>query len=200
MTEPWIASITATRWNRWLCRVLGVVTGAGAFVWWWMHTASHVPDAAVVATAVTVYTLYEYVVHRFFFHGRRSPALLRRGHGLHHRDPHAHLSMPFVLIAVQAVVLLTVAVAAFGPTDGPLFAAVFAAGYGVYGGLHTLVHRESLTWPWLVRAREVHQRHHDRPGRNFGVTTSLWDRVFGTWEPPSAVTAIPTSAATRAAR
>ncbi len=187
MNDTWIDAVATARWNRWLCRALGFATGAGCVWWWWDHSATGVPSPGIVATGVVAYTLYEYVVHRFLFHGRRAPALVRRGHGLHHRDPHTHRSMPFVAVAVQVVALITLSVAAFGPTDGPLFTAVFAAGYAVYGALHTLVHRDELTWPWLVRFRMTHGRHHDRPGANFGVTTSVWDRVFGTFEPADRV-------------
>ena len=57
------------------------------------------------------------------------------------------------------------------------------AGYCWYSVLHHLEHRVSISgvpWRWLQRRWAMHAVHHKLPDKNFGVTTSLWDRLLGT--------------------
>jgi sterol desaturase/sphingolipid hydroxylase (fatty acid hydroxylase superfamily) len=49
--------------------------------------------------------------------------------------------------------------------------------------VHHLEHSIRITalpYRWMPRRWAVHAVHHRLVGTNFGVTTSLWDRVFGT--------------------
>ena len=58
----------------------------------------------------------------------------------------------------------------------PSILAGIVAGYVVYSYIHSCLHQGIK----LGKLRELHVQHHQRPDRNFGVTTLLWDRVFGT--------------------
>jgi sterol desaturase/sphingolipid hydroxylase (fatty acid hydroxylase superfamily) len=56
-------------------------------------------------------------------------------------------------------------------------------GYTIYGLVHHVIHhrRNSPTNKYLNDLRAWHMRHHYSPrSGNFGVTTPLWDHVFGT--------------------
>lgn len=53
--------------------------------------------------------------------------------------------------------------------------------------LHDLSHVEgSVAWRFLPGLCERHRTHHRKMGRNFGILSSAWDRLFRTWLPASA--------------
>ena len=123
----------------------------------------------------------EYAVHRGVFHGPDLP-IVANEHTAHHRDPLA--TNPWA----RALGHAAVAVASIAPgaalRQRNLTAAgiAFAAGYSRYELLHFGLHHRP------EQADQVLRRHHDRhhrggPRRNFGVTTTFWDRVFGTLDP-----------------
>jgi sterol desaturase/sphingolipid hydroxylase (fatty acid hydroxylase superfamily) len=48
-----------------------------------------------------------------------------------------------------------------------------------------IVHHATHHWniqpgDWLYEARVRHMAHHYRDQSNFGITTGIWDKVFGT--------------------
>jgi len=59
----------------------------------------------------------------------------------------------------------------------PSIVAGVLGGYIVYSAVHSHLHHGKKK---LVSLRKLHDQHHHRPDRNFGVTTLLWDRVLGT--------------------
>ena len=63
----------------------------------------------------------------------------------------------------------------------PSLIAGVLAGYVVYSYVHSRLHHGTR----LGNLRKLHVRHHQHPDRNFGVTTLLWDRVFGTLDRPA---------------
>jgi dihydroceramide fatty acyl 2-hydroxylase len=136
-------------------------------------------------------TLLEYVLHRFLLHRTPGPdrasqiaAFLR--HGYHHVYPNdegrlvlppmATLPMGVGVAAVYALCLSPgVAAAAFAGT---------AAGYIAYDSMHWWLHHgrsNSRAGRWLKRYHLLH--HHQGIEARFGVSTPLWDFVFGTYAP-----------------
>ena len=134
-----------------------------------------------------IWTLAEYLIHRYAFH--HFPGL-KGVHLEHHAKPEGLHGSPTV------VTVLVFAVLAFGPlwylTSLPSAAALTAGlmlGYLAYVGVHYVVHHVNDLGPrWMgprLRARlrglvRAHAVHHHQLAYNFGVTTALWDRVFGT--------------------
>jgi sterol desaturase/sphingolipid hydroxylase (fatty acid hydroxylase superfamily) len=128
---------------------------------------------------VGLWTLLEYGIHRWLYHG---VDFFKRLHGAHHDEPCAYISAPpFLGIAsiflVVHVPLATLSlVVASGVTSGVLL--------GYFG--YQLVHHATHFWhpargSYLYRVRLRHSLHHfhDELG-NFGITTAFWDQVFGT--------------------
>ncbi|MEQ1508521.1 MAG: sterol desaturase family protein, partial [Myxococcota bacterium] len=69
-------------------------------------------------------------------------------------------------------------------------------GWLMYEGLHRAIH----VWPARTAygrwARRHHLHHHFAdPARNHGVSTPIWDWVFGTWVPVDEVVVPPRQAA-----
>jgi sterol desaturase/sphingolipid hydroxylase (fatty acid hydroxylase superfamily) len=180
--ESWLLKISRARWNY---RLSFVADGALALTLLTV-AATHIDRpravAPVVAAALVVYTLIEYVSHRFAFHGR--VRVFRDGHAKHHAAPTARLAMPFFVPLGPALVVTGLASAVLGLGLGALFAGVAAFGYFAYSTLHHLVHTPSVQFPPVPWLRAVHEVHHERPRRNYGVTTPLWDVLLGTWTAP----------------
>ena len=64
----------------------------------------------------------------------------------------------------------------------PSIVAGVLAGFVVYSHLHAKLHHGAR----IGRLKDQHDLHHQRPNRNFGVTSSLWDRIFQTFDNGSA--------------
>ena len=129
---------------------------------------------------IAVWTLLEYVIHRVVLH--RIPFFATM-HDVHHQDPEGFVGTPTWLS------LAAICVGALFPLwweTGFDFASGITAGlmlgYVWYVGVHHVLHHRyshpgSYLYPWKRR----HALHHYAPHPcNFGVTTQLWDRVFGT--------------------
>ena len=121
-------------------------------------------DAALLAAGVVAWTLAEYVVHRFLLHG-----LVPTEHGIHHANPDAAVLNIFWQIWVCFAVIYLTAGAAF--LAGGLVA------YAWYLFVHHCAHHGHDELPLLLKH---HRSHHQFATRNYGVSTTLWDHVFGT--------------------
>jgi sterol desaturase/sphingolipid hydroxylase (fatty acid hydroxylase superfamily) len=137
------------------------------------------------------WTFIEYAVHAWMCHIYQTFASSL--HTVHHRDPHA-------VFAVGAWPLIALSwLAAFytwGWSVGVQFFSGVVVGFASYEALHYRLHfARSLT------AFEEHQRrrhlvhHYVNPSLCLGVTSGLWDRVFGTEPSPEQLAEF--SAATR---
>jgi sterol desaturase/sphingolipid hydroxylase (fatty acid hydroxylase superfamily) len=135
------------------------------------------------ACGLLLWTLAEYVIHRFALHGIASIAVL---HEMHHSDPRALVGSPLWLSlgsiflgSLLPIWLLIGLATACAVTAGLML------GYTYFGLLHhVLHHHRARRGSYLWRLKRRHVRHHygKRPC-NFGVTTDVWDRVFGTFCP-----------------
>ncbi len=131
------------------------------------------------------WTLAEYVLHRFDGHGMRGRTRFSREHLAHHADP-MYFAPTAYKVAVAVAVAVPLALAGWALFGGPgvAFAASFAATYAAYEVLHRRIHTHPPRGRYGAWARRHHLHHHfNGPHDNHGVTTALWDRVFGTLAP-----------------
>ena len=133
-------------------------------------------DAFIFAAGVFAWTLLEYVIHGVLGHAHRT--FVTRLHEVHHRDPRA----VFALGAwVPVLVVLCVAWRIFGAAPGVIFIGGVAAGFAGYEFVHYRIHFSRPSSALEERLRTRHLAHHFKePDAIFGVTTPLWDVVFGT--------------------
>jgi sterol desaturase/sphingolipid hydroxylase (fatty acid hydroxylase superfamily) len=144
-------------------------SGFALHLFWWF---------AAVCGAM-LWTLAEYLVHRFVYH---KVPVLRELHGMHHSHPCDLIGAPiWVSVTIFSSLFLLLAhlwdvEIAGGMTSGLI------VGYISYLLVHDAVHRWRLAeTSWLRSYRLRHLRHHRYPvPGNFGVTTGIWDLVFGT--------------------
>ena len=143
------------------------------------------------------WSISEYTLHRFVGHGprRRRPsglslltpkglmAAFNEEHLAHHADPmyFAPTSQKVVAAVVVTTAAAAVGSAFVGPRRAISFALGFSSTYLAYEVLHRRVHTHAprnAYGRWLRRHHLYH--HHKSPRMNHGVTSPLWDRVFGT--------------------
>lgn len=121
----------------------------------------------------------EYAVHRFVLHG---PPWAARVHARHHANPAQEQIDALSYFGPIAVALVTwfaingiggQAALAHGVTAG------LCLQYSWFRALHRRMHRPGHRLASGSRA-VFHRGHHGNKGRNFGVTTPVWDRLLGT--------------------
>jgi len=133
----------------------------------------------LVLFGIAVWTLAEYLVHRFAFHRPSMPQRLHQLHHDHPSDPDAErssLSTPLLALPVGFLLIRVI-----GVQDGSAIFAGLLLGYLAFIFVHHVVHR----WPigpnsYLYAAKMRHLTHHRLETVNYGVTTIFWDIVFGT--------------------
>ena len=136
---------------------------------------------------VLVWTLFEYVLHRWVFHwtddSRRARRIHFLLHGVHHDFPNDkdRLVMPLGVSVPLGVLFFLAFYGLFGISVAePLFAGL-VLGYLVYDGTHYAVHHFKPTTRVSRYVKRHHMLHHhmDHDG-GFGVSSPLWDLVFRT--------------------
>ena len=146
----------------------------------------------VAGLGVFSWTFAEYVAHRWLMHGGRGRRLVSREHRAHHARPEATDAKRRAVGYAAVILPVATGVAVARRRLWPL-AVGWAVGYAGYEQFHWREHHRSplVGSPlarWEREARRRHFAHHFVAARaNFGVTTSLWDRMFRTARPMDVV-------------
>lgn len=130
----------------------------------------------VFLLTATLWTLQEYLLHRFFLHCSTM-------HSRHHANPRNEHFLPVVITLCFGVINFAAAFAWMGLG----FALVHLAGnvvcYSLFEMTHLISHHHHQV-VLLEGPRHFHLRHHASKGTvNFGFTSATWDIVFGTCDP-----------------
>jgi sterol desaturase/sphingolipid hydroxylase (fatty acid hydroxylase superfamily) len=129
------------------------------------------------------WTLAEYVLHRVVFHELSHAALGASEHRKHHAEPDWFApawQKALAALAATGLVLPAISLAA-GPAIGAAFTGGFIAMYLAYEVLHRRCHTHPPRGAYGRWRRRNHFAHHFAdPHRAHGVTTPIWDHVFGT--------------------
>ena len=149
----------------------------------------HLPKMTAIVcflTGVIFWTLVEYVLHRFVFHyqpisemGKRMNYIL---HGNHHEFPRdrERLFMP----AIPSIIISSCFFFTYYFILGNwsfLFFPGFMLGYLLYGSMHYAIHAYNPPFKWMKGLwRNHHLHHYKHANAGFGVSSTLWDHIFGT--------------------
>lgn len=148
----------------------------------------------LLLAGILTWTLTEYLLHRFVLHYVEDHPVIQRWHnfmhGAHHdipRDLRFVTASPFITLPI-AVLFWLLFWAILGWQWVWAFYAGFGIGYSLYEYVHFAIHKyPHPPFSFLRGLWQNHNLHHFKtPEKRFGVTTTLWDRVFGTYEPSQA--------------
>jgi sterol desaturase/sphingolipid hydroxylase (fatty acid hydroxylase superfamily) len=163
---------------------LGIVL---AIAW----TTSPWPPLLAAVAIVLIYPLVEYLMHRYVLHSRflyrhkATAALWKRIHFDHHQNPN-DLAVLFGALYTTLPTIFVIATPAgwlIGGRAGA--AAAFATAltlFSLYEFCHCVQHLPfTPRYVWLRGLKKHHLAHHFHSEQgNFGITSFIWDRIFGT--------------------
>jgi len=142
--------------------------------------------AGLFLLGVLLWTLVEYLIHRYIFHYEPKTRLGKRLHyiihGVHHDYPNdaRRLVMPPSISIPLAFLFYGLFLLIFGRLASTVFAGL-VFGYVCYDMLHYATHHFSMKrglWLWL---KQYHLRHHYKDDHvGYGISSPLWDYVFRT--------------------
>lgn len=132
------------------------------------------------------WSFFEYIAHRFIFHlipeTETTRKIVYTLHGNHHEYPRdkQRLFMPplpsiIISSAIFGLMYLVIGLHAV------MFFPGFMLGYLIYGSMHYAIHAWNPPFKWMKPLWRNHHLHHYRnEHQGFGVSSTLWDHVFGT--------------------
>ena len=133
-----------------------------------------------------IWTLTEYLMHRFLFHLEGEHKLIKAFHyalhGHHHKNPtdQNHMFMP----PAPAFIFITLFFGLFYLFMGDFayfFLPGFEIGYLIYSLVHFSVHNPNASKGPLKKLWLHHAKHHyQSPEKAFGVSSTMWDFLFNT--------------------
>ncbi|MCK5281663.1 MAG: sterol desaturase family protein [Cyclobacteriaceae bacterium] len=177
-----------TRTPIWIPQVLWLTISTVFF--WIATTKTEILPFHILILGIAgfvTWTLTEYIVHRFLYHTESNSDVLYdiqyKGHGFHHlypKDPE-RLAMP----PVPGLVLFSIFFGLFYLLLGSYSLAFFPGfmlGYNCYITMHYFQHvvKSPMYKPWQKLWTHHKAHHYSNPYAAFGVSTRLWDYVFGT--------------------
>lgn len=140
-----------------------------------------------------LWTLTEYVLHRFFGHLKLRYLVRSRfykEHSKHHlvRDYFAGPRDKLLTVLVTAPKIMLASSWMAGVAIGGAFTFGFVVMYFTYELVHYRMHIKAPPHAYASKMRAHHFYHHyvDET-MNHGVTTPLWDLVFGTYRKPATI-------------
>lgn len=172
--------------------VLAVYTPVIIFATWKSFSIG-IPAGTFIALflfGLAVWTLFEYLFHRFVFHFTPKGPVQERisflFHGVHHQYPNdkKRLVMPISLSLIIGVALFLLSAPLFGDWMWA-YSAGFAVGYLAYDMTHYSIHHFKPPNSRFFKAVwKSHLDHHFRDAnKGYGVSSPVWDHVFRTVQP-----------------
>lgn len=147
---------------------------------------SGIGTSIIFCLGMAIWTLTEYLIHRFIFHGHEDSGKMSKLsyliHGNHHEFPRdkERLLMPPVPSLLISSTFFIVFYWVMGSYAWAFFPG-FMFGYLLYGSLHYAIHAYAPPFRWMKPLWRNHQLHHySNLEKGFGVSTTIWDRLFGT--------------------
>ena len=143
--------------------------------------------------ALFFWTFAEYILHRYLFHWISESKLVQRFHFIMHGNHHLYprdterILMPPVPGIIMGTILFLLFYMLFTIIGYPDFTWAFFPGfflgYLLYSFIHLATHtsRPPKNFKYLWKHHSLH--HYKYPEKAFGVSTTIWDRVFGTMPP-----------------
>ncbi len=140
---------------------------------------------------VFTWTFMEYVIHRWLgHHPRFRPNFFSKEHIQHHSKGHyfATAKKKIVIASVAVKVMLPISWLVVGFQVGTAWVLGVGFMYLGYEWLHWRLHTHQGIGAYGRYLRKHHFYHHFvEPRMNHGVTSPIWDVVFGTYRTPQVI-------------
>jgi sterol desaturase/sphingolipid hydroxylase (fatty acid hydroxylase superfamily) len=160
-------------------------------IWYFYYTA-HPTTLLLIGLffgGVFIWTFFEYILHRYIFHFVNEKKWSQRFHylihGVHHeypKDKKRLVMPPMASMLIAAIFFL-----GFHLILGNyvyVFFSGFITGYIIYDMIHYSLHAFRPAKNFAKFYWEYHNIHHFRyPDMAYGVSSPLWDFIFGTYPP-----------------
>lgn len=152
---------------------------------------SALPIVVTFLAGMFFWSLFEYSIHRFAFHftaeSNSAKKIVYIIHGNHHEYPRdkERLFMPPVPSLILGSLIFSI-MYFIGYLLGSvgyafIFFPGFILGYLIYGTMHYAIHAWNPPFKWMKPLwRNHHLHHYKNTELGFGVSSTLWDHVFGT--------------------
>lgn len=130
------------------------------------------------------WTLIEYYFHRFLLHQDLKVKPLLEHHLMHHAFPNMRnkLALSISQVAIYMVVFYFTYSFFLGKDETILILLGVLVGLTLYDVTHYYFHfGPEIKIPFLIELKRNHLKHHYRdPNRGFGVSNTIWDKIFAT--------------------
>lgn len=158
----------------------------------WWQTANLPQIIICLIAGIFVWTITEYVLHRFVFHyqppGEWGAKIHFIFHGVHHDYPNDSMRLvmpPAVSIPLAYLFYLLFKWLVPELYVYPFFAG-FLIGYLCYDMLHYAIHHAPMKGKFWMALKTHHLKHHFKdPDNGYGVSSPVWDILVGTQFPKS---------------
>ncbi|WP_028296914.1 sterol desaturase family protein [Olivibacter sitiensis] len=138
------------------------------------------------ALGLVIWSLTEYVLHRFVFHFTPKGKFMERihfiFHGVHHDYPQDRLRlvMPPVVSIPLALLFYFLFKWLLGEAYVSAFFPAFMIGYLFYDIGHYAMHHYNFKSGLMKKIKQHHMLHHYADAdKGYGVSSPFWDKIFG---------------------
>lgn len=182
--NPFLEKMSRT--NVWVVITAFIVISASVFSYGFFREELNILTGIICfLSGFIFFTLSEYMVHRFVYHSGTYTDKKRwqfKIHGFHHAFPRdkERLAMPLTLAILLACLFFLLFRLIMGKYAW-FFSPGFISGFAFYQFVHYTIHmrrppKNRLQYWW----KHHHIHHYRESNRAYGVTSPLWDMVFGT--------------------
>ncbi len=156
----------------------------------WIENIGILLVLGFILIGLLVWTLTEYVLHRFLFHwmppGKLGERMHFVFHGVHHdypSDSKRLVMVPTISIPLAALFFFLFKFLLGGIMVFPFFAG-FLSGYLFYDMVHYAIHHYNFKSKFWLDLKQYHMLHHYKDMNNgYGVSSKFWDLIFRTTFP-----------------
>lgn len=156
-----------------------------AIAWAGWGAVTPLVGIGLVLAGLGIWTVFEYIMHRYMFHLETDLPVLKwfvfLMHGNHHDAPNDPLRslMPLGASVPIAAAIWAMFALLFGNPGTWIFLG-FMIGYVIYDVVHYACHHWPMKSGLGSALKRHHMRHHyvDENG-NYSISAIFWDRVFG---------------------
>jgi 4-hydroxysphinganine ceramide fatty acyl 2-hydroxylase len=162
------------------------VVGYMLYLAFWQSQLSILAVVGLFLLGVLIWTFVEYIIHRYIFHYQPKTAFGKQLHyiihGVHHDYPNdaRRLVMPpsiSIPLAILFWALFAITLGRFAPA----LSAGFGFGYVCYDSIHYAIHHFEMKRGVSRWLKQYHLQHHYKDDHvGYGISSPLWDYIFGT--------------------